>query len=166
MRDKLWKEMQQIKFGIDYVTKYLDYQKRIKKSFDLLTLLFSSSGIFSWVIWKSEVYSQIALIAITIIQLLKLVESKLLLSSENIKEVSELKTLHIKYFNKLEKLWVEFDNKEKDEKQVREDFFNFKNTDFISIEKMDDKLNIPNIKFLKNKSTSSMETYLKNQYYN
>ena len=166
MRDKIWKEMQQVKFGIDYITNYLDFQKKMKQIFEISTLLFSTSGVFSWVVWKSGMYSQFALVAITIIQLLKLVESKILLNSDKIGKVSELKTLYIKYFNKLEKLWMESEKEDKDEQQVKEDFYILRDTDFINIEKLDDKLNIPNITYLKNKSETSMKKYLKNRFYN
>jgi hypothetical protein len=82
---------------------YVSRQHRLRRGFRILTLLFSGSGLAGWVFW--EPIAGIALILISLVQLVALVENQLIRSDKEIEEICTLRSLYTKYFNRLE--WLE-----------------------------------------------------------
>jgi hypothetical protein len=63
MTNKIWYEMVNIKYGEIYLSKYLGVQRTLKKSFQILTLFVSLSGILSWKYFEEYVWIVFVLIA-------------------------------------------------------------------------------------------------------
>ena len=72
MTNKIWYEMVNIKFGEVYLTKYIGFQRTLKKYFQIMTLIVSLNGILSWKYFEGYVW--VAFILIAIVQLLALLQ--------------------------------------------------------------------------------------------
>lgn len=140
MRDVIWYELVQIKFGEKYLALYLSLQHKLKKLFKIFILIFSGSGILGWQLWQPIAW--IALVLIAIIQLLSLIENQIIRSDDQIAEIAKLRELYLKYFHKLEKLWIEFDNEEINDSVAKEQFFEVRKTDLEPLEALDNKIGI------------------------
>lgn len=149
--------MMQIKYGEVYLSLYLDFQKDLKRYIKIATLVFSGSGVFGWAFW--EPLAWIACIIIAIIQLISLIENQIVRSEEELEKISLLRSMYLKYLSKLEELWYDCENDIKKDKKVKDDFFSLKKTDFVSIETLDDKLNIKHWNKLKNKADIRTREY-------
>ena len=163
MTNKIWYEMVDKKYGEIYLTKYLSLQRTLKKSFTIFTLIISVSGILGWKYFEN--YAWIAFILISVMQLFILIENQIIRSETEIEQISELRLLYTKYFNKLEKLWTAFYCNRIDEETAFHDYFELRKTDWEKIEELDSKLNIRRYKYLMNKTEVETNKYL-NKFHN
>lgn len=157
MEEKIWYEMVQIKFGEKYLALYISLQYQLKKYFKIATLVFSGSGILGWKLW--EPIAWIALILIAIVQILSLIENQIIRSDKEVSDIQKLRELYLKYFNKLEKLWVDFNSSEINDKEASTLFFKNRSSDYQNIESLDNKLGVKKWKKLKNKADSETRQY-------
>lgn len=158
MTDKIWYEMVDMKYGETYLTLYLGLQRTLKRTFNILTLILSISGIFGWKYFEN--YAWIAFILIAVMQLFVLIENQILRSDKEIEEIASLRMMYSRYFNKLEKLWTEYEFGKINEEKSLEIFFQFKETDWEKIEELDCKLNIKEFNRLMNKSEIKTNNYI------
>ncbi len=157
MREKIWYEMMQIKFGEKYLALYISLQYALKKYFKIATLVFSGSGILGWKLWQPIAW--IALILIATVQILGLIENQLIRSEKDIADIARLRELYLKYFNKLEQLWVNYESSEITEKETSKLFYNYRSNDHQTIETLDNKLGIKKWKKLENKADIETRQY-------
>ncbi|MES2804080.1 MAG: hypothetical protein V4652_00825 [Bacteroidota bacterium] len=163
MNDKIWYEMVDKKYGEIYLTKYLSRQRTFKKIFTIMTLLISVSGILGWKYFED--YAWIAFILISIMQLFTLIENQLIRSDKEIEEMSNLRLMYTKYFNKLEHLFIEYKFNRIAEEDATNQFFELRKTDWEKIEELDCKLDIKIFKSLMDKSDIETNQYI-NRYHN
>ena len=163
MTNKIWYEMVNMKYGEIYLSKYLGRQRNLKKFFQIMTLIVSASGILSWKYFEN--YAWIAFILIIAMQLLLLVENQLIRSDKEIEEISNLRMLYTKYFNKLEKLWVDFHSERITEDESADKYFSYRNDDWVKIEELDCKLDIKRYKRFMNKTEEETSNYIKRYHY-
>jgi len=161
MDDKLWYEFVHIKYGDCYLNHYLSAQQNLRKWVKILTLLFSTSGILGWTVWKDAPI--VSCILVAIVQLFHLIENQIILSETDIGKIVELRTLYLKQCNKLEKLWIDFKAGRLNEEQVSEVFFKLRD-DALKMEALDNKLNVKKRKRLMAKADIETRVYL-NQYH-
>ncbi len=164
MREKIWYEMIDIKYGEIYLSKYLGLQRTLKKVFKILTLLISLSGILSWKYFEKYVW--VAFILIAIVQLLLLIENQIIRSDKEIEEISNLRMMYTRYFNKLEVLWTKYHFNRIKENKAMDTYFNFRQSDWEKIEELDCKLNIKKFKKLMKKTEIETNNYLKKHHQN
>lgn len=160
--NKVWYELANMKYGEVYLSKYLNFQRTLKKTFQILTLLVSFSGILSWKYFENYVWIAFALIAI--VQLLLLIENQIIRSDKDIEEIGRLRMMYTKYFNKLEKLWTNYQYSRVAEIKGLDEYFEFRQNDWEQIEEIDTKLNIKRYKWLMNKTEIETNNYL-NKYH-
>ena len=158
MNEKIWFELVDKKYGVIYLTKYLSLQRTLKKSFTIMTLLISVSGILGWKYFEN--YAWIAFLLISIMQLLTLIENQLIRSEKEVEEISNLRMLYTKYFNKLEQLYTEYYFNRITEENATYQFFELRKTDWEKIEELDCKLDIKKFIRLMNKSDIETNQYL------
>lgn len=158
MTDKIWYEMVDIKYGEIYLTKYLGLQRTFKKTFNIMTLVLSISGILGWKFFED--YAWIAFVLIAVMQLFILIENQIIRSDKEIEEISELKMAYTRYFNKLEKLWTEYKHQRIDNNTAFDRFFEYKNNDWENIELLDAKLNIKKYKRIENHTSIETNEYV------
>ena len=163
MRERIWHEMIQAKFGETYLAHYLQRQKQFRKWFKIVTILFSASGIFSWAIWKNGIFSMISCIAIAVVNLIGLIENQIVQSDTDFTGIADLRNLYITHLNKLEKLWTDLNLKIIDEKQAKEIFYELREYS-REIEALDNKIFIASYKHLKGKTDSETRNYFKNNF--
>ena len=77
MDEKLWYEFVHTKYGDCYLSLYLSRQNSIRKWVKILTLIFSTSGILGWRIWKQPEVTEVSCILIAIVQLFHLIENQI-----------------------------------------------------------------------------------------
>lgn len=163
MADKIWYEMVNMKYGEIYLSKYLGVQRTLKKSFQILTLIVSLSGILGWKYFENYVW--VAFILIAIVQLLLLIENQIIRSDKEIEEISNLRMMYTRYFNKLESLWTKYQYDQTKEKKALSKYFELRQSDWEKIEELDCKLNIKRYKRLMNHTEIETNHYL-NKYHN
>jgi hypothetical protein len=161
MREKIWYEMVHIKYGDSYLAHYLFRQKSIRKWFKILILVFSTGGVFGWKIWEGVPIIACALIAV--FQIFNLIENQIIISDKEIEKISVLRNKYVSYFNKLEKLWSDFNADRFDEKEATEQFYILRN-DGADIEALDNELDVRNIKNLCGKANLESRNYI-SQYH-
>ncbi|MBU2922318.1 hypothetical protein KO504_13275 [Winogradskyella psychrotolerans] len=162
MTNKVWYELTNIKYGEIYLTKYLGLQRTLKKTFQILTLLVSLSGILGWKYFESYVW--VAFILIALVQLLLLVENQIIRSDKEIDEISNLRMMYTKYFNKLEVLWTKHQYDQLKKKKVMQEYFDLRQSYWEKIEELDCKLNIKRYKTLMEYTEIETNHYL-NKYH-
>jgi len=161
MRNTIWYEFVQIKFGETYLALYLDRQKIIRKWFKILTLVFSTSGVLGWTVWEYAPIISCGLIAV--MQIVNLLESQIILSDTDLEKVSELRNQYIQYFNKLEKLWLDFNAVRLTDKEATDKFYGHRKIG-QTIESLDNKLNIQQVKILIEKADKQTNNYFQHYH--
>jgi hypothetical protein len=151
------------KYGETYLTKYLSLQRTLKKTFTIMTLLISVSGVLGWKYFEN--YAWLAFFLISIMQLILLIENQIIRSDKEIEEISNLRMMYTKYFNKLEQLYTEYHFNRITKENAIDQYFELRKTDWEKIEEEDCKLNIKRYKYLMNKSENESNQYI-NQYHN
>lgn len=162
MTNKIWYEISNIKYGEIYLSKYLGLQRTLKKSFQIITLVVSLSGILGWKHFENYVW--IAFILIAIVQLLLLIENQIIRSDKEIEEISNLRMMYTRYFNKLEVLWTKYQYDQIDEKKALKKYFELRQNDWEKIEELDCKLNIKQYRTLRKNTEKETNHYL-NKYH-
>ena len=121
MQTKIWYEFVHYKHGDDYLVLYMKRLKTVRKTVNISTLAFSTSGIFSWSFW---IYLPVITSGLTaLIQLFRLVENQIIPSDKDIEQVAKLRDLYFDHANKLEKLFIDCRNEKINEKQATDMFF-------------------------------------------
>lgn len=155
--------MVNIKYGERYLTWYLSLQRKLKKGFQIMTLIVSVSGILGWKYFES--YAWIAFILIVIMQLLLLIENQLIRSDKEIEDISNLRMMYTRYFNKLERLWTEYYYDRIEKNKTIDIFFEYRSTDWEKIEELDSKINVKRYKGLMRRTEIETIDYI-NKYHN
>lgn len=155
--------MVQAKFGEIYLAYYLQRQKSFRKLFKIVTLLFSTSGFFSWAIWNNGVYAMIACIVIAIVNSITLIENEIVSSDNDFTGLADLRNLYIIYLNKLEKLWTDLGLKNIDESQANETFYELREYS-REIAALDNKIFIKEYRDLKVQTDGDTRTYFRNYF--
>ena len=119
-------------------------------------------GIFGWKIW--EPIALIACVIIAAIQLLNLIENQIVTSDDELIKIGELRAQYLKYFNKLEKLWTDFEAGTVTDEDASSQFFSLRTGLKEKIEKMDNELHIKQIESLLMKTDKQEKFYFKNRY--
>lgn len=162
MNDKIWHELVHYKYGDDYLILYIDRLKTSRKVTNILTLVFSASGVFSWTFWVFIPVITSGLIAG--IQLFKLIENHIIPSEKDIEQVELLRNKYFDYWNKVEQLWNDYKQKRITEEIASKSFYKLRN-EAKEIEELDTKLNTQKIKSLKKAADKITRDYL-SQYHN
>lgn len=123
MREKIWYEMAGAKYSEVYIAFFLDRQKSRRNWIKILTLIFSTSGVFGWQIWNEGYFAMVSCVVVAFIQIISLIENHIVLNDADFNQISEVRTLYIDYFNKVEYLYIQVENNFIDEKTAMEKFY-------------------------------------------
>jgi hypothetical protein len=97
-------------------------------------------------------------------QLLLLVENQIIRSDKEIEEISNLRMMYTRYFNKLEPLWNKSQYKQIGDNIAMEKYFTFQKKEWVKIEELDCKLDIKRHKKMESKTEIETNNYL-NKYH-
>jgi len=150
--------MLNIKYGELYLSEYIELQRSYRKIINILTLLISVSGILGWKFFEN--YAWIAFVLVAVMQLFVLIKNEISRSDKDIENIAVLKMMYTKYFNKIEKLWTEYYTGKIKETRALDVFFELREKEWEKIEELDCKLNIKQLRRLKNKSERETNKYI------
>jgi hypothetical protein len=160
---KIWYDLVHTKFGDEYLVLYLSHQRKIRKWFKILTILFSAGGIFS-AFQSARIPTIISCVAIGIVQVATSIENFIIHSENDLENLSKLRLLYYSRSNKIEELWHSFTTKKLSEEDATNEFFLLRNS-AKEIEELDNTLNVRSFKTLKEIADRNSRTYLKTYYY-
>lgn len=121
MRNRFWNELTQAKHDVEYSSIYSDCQKSVLNMFQILILVFSTSGILGWKFWDN--IPVIACFIVSGISLLRLLQPHILMDEKSLAKLNQIQLLYYNYFNNLEKLWYQYEDHELSDEAVRTNFF-------------------------------------------
>lgn len=124
MRNRIWTEITQSKHNIEFTSLYTDRQRLLLRIFNLGVLAFSSSGIMGWGIWDK--LPLIACVIIALISLLRLLQPHFIMNEKQLKNLDDIHRFYTDYYNRVEKLWYDFEADRVTEEQATKDFFKLK----------------------------------------
>ncbi|MCY0967893.1 hypothetical protein [Chryseobacterium wangxinyae] len=121
MRERIWFEMVDAKLKSIYCGLYLAKQRTINKWFNIIIVVFSTSGVLGWSFWKDLPFA--TSIIIMIMSIVKLLGTELIPNDNTFKKIEKSIDLYCDYYNKLENLWYEFDNDKIDNDKAQRKFY-------------------------------------------
>lgn len=124
MRNRIWTELTQSKHNIEFTSLYSDRQRFILRIFNMGILAFSSAGIMGWKIWDN--LPLIACVIIAGISLLRLLQPQLIMNEKQLKNLDDIHRFYADYYNRIEKLWYDFESNRINEEQATNAFFKLK----------------------------------------
>ena len=127
MRERLWYELAQTKHNHLYCVKLIGYRRRLLNYFNIAILVFSTSGVMGWSIWKD--IPIVACCIVAVISILKLVSPQIIPSDKQIDKLDAVTDFYFDYFNKLEILWLDHYNKRLTDEDAQQKFYKLKNTE-------------------------------------
>ena len=127
MRNRIWNELTQSKHNIEFISLYTNRQRFILRLFNIGVLAFSSAGIMGWGIWDKM--PLVSCIIIAVISLVRLLQPHLVMNEKQLKGLDNIHKFYTDYYNKLEKMWYDFENERITEEQATKTFFKLKKTE-------------------------------------
>jgi hypothetical protein len=157
MRNRIWYELGQVKHNLLYCGFLLSRQRRLINIFNIIILSFSSAGIMGWTFWKE--LPIVSCIIIAGISLMKLLSPHIVPSEKQTEKLDKVIDFYFDYFNKLEKLWLDFDNYRINEEQAQEQFYKLKDSE-REFNKITNEIVKSIINKIQKKSAIETSTYL------
>lgn len=157
--------MLDMKMGYNYLNAYLDHHIFLRKVFQFSTIIFSASGIVSWIAKKPE-YAGIACAVIFAMDLLKKIEPFLIRTENDITEIRKLTGMYNRLFDQYEKLFIELKSNEIAEDKAKDEFFQIRST-FAQADDLDNVIGIKSnwrYRHLKKKARNKTYNYLNLHY--
>jgi len=161
MRDRIWAELTQAKFNAEYLSLYQERQKKLLNIAYIIILAFSTSGIMGWAIWKN--FPLMSCIIVSAVSFVRLVLPQFVMNEKTLSKLDKVHIFYCNFFNQLEKLWYQAEEKEIDDKCIRENFFLIINEE-IEINKILNELTIRKPKKLVNQAKIYSDEYFKKVY--
>ena len=120
MRDSIWNDFVQAKYGDEYLCLYIALQKDIRKWYKIITIIFSVGGIGA-AFGGYKIISGVIFILIAFVQLVSSIEIYIIHSEKQIEDLHKLRMMYYDRANDLERL---FNSYEKiDEQQASDRFY-------------------------------------------
>ncbi len=125
MRERIWTELTQAKFNVEFTALYADRQRAILRYFNMGILVFSTGGVMGWRIWDNA--PVLACILIALISLFRLIQPHLIMNEKQLLNLDHIYKFYFDYYNKLERLWFDLEHDTVDEQGCKDIFFEIKN---------------------------------------
>jgi hypothetical protein len=145
----------------EFISIYISFLKSTKKFFEITILLLTSSGFLTWISTKNtnSILIGVSIGLASFLQILELVQDKLIANDEYIDDVIELRKQWILYFDKLEKVWLDLNHKRIDEIKASDIFSKLKPLK-QSIENKDSDIKLWEFFFLKRKADELTNNFM------
>jgi hypothetical protein len=127
MRNRIWTELSQAKHNEEFATVYAEQQRKNLKYFDMGVLIFSTGGIMGWPIWNG--LSLVSCVIISAVSLLRLLQPHIIMTEKQISNIDAICKFYINYYNELERLWFDNEQKSQDTEAVKSRFFEIKQSE-------------------------------------
>lgn len=127
MRDRIWTELTQAKYNAEFAALYADSQRKLIRRFNIFVLTFSTGGVLGW-----KFFDTIPLIACSLIcavSLIRHLQPQLIMTDKQILNLDNINKFYINYYNKLERLWYDFEHSTNNLDITKNSFFAIKETE-------------------------------------
>jgi hypothetical protein len=104
----LWAELNYSKKYELFLTEYIAFIKGSKKYAEIATLVFSSSGLVSWISTKDTKWLAISSVVSVAAKVAELFVDKLIANDEYVQDLAEFKTEWLAHFYKVEKIFLQW----------------------------------------------------------
>ena len=158
MRNRIWAELEQAKFSLEFSCLYAFRQRNYLRYFNTAVLVLSSSGAMSWKIW--EYLPTVACAIIALVSLFRLIQPNIIMSEKQICNLDKIHRFYSDYLNKLEMLWYDLENEVVDDLTAKTRFFELKNTEISLIDSTIDDTLRSKPKKLRQKAEHYTQQYL------
>ncbi|MFT4760273.1 MAG: hypothetical protein ACI9XO_004880 [Paraglaciecola sp.] len=137
MRDRIWNDLRNSIFYIEYLSLLIKKEKSKNKLIEFILLTTSIFGIAGWHKWVE--HSIIWTILLSLVITVRILKPKITTSAENIASYQALKTFYLDHYRDLENLWYKFENEKISERQAEKVFDKLNEAEriIIKIEKHD-----------------------------
>ena len=161
MRTRIWNEITKLKHDIEYLRVYSRLQGHLARWINILILVFSSTGILGWSIWKDSNLAGIACGLTAAMTLVKMISPFFILSDKETKKLDNYYVQLAHLFDSLEKFWYEFEDELINETKITSEFYKFVQKGTEIHDRFSD-LNVMHIKSLIRKSDTNTRDYFNN----
>jgi hypothetical protein len=127
MRERIWTELTQAKFNVEFAGLYADRQRSLLRYFNIFVLVFSAGGVMGWSFWDN--FPLIACILIGAVSLLRHIQPQLIMTEKQIINLDTISKFYFNYYNNLEKLWYDNEDEQIDNQTLKSEFFKIKNSE-------------------------------------
>lgn len=127
MRDRIWTELTQAKFNVEFAGLYADRQRSLLRYFNIFVLVFSAGGVMGWSFWDN--FPLVACILIGAVSLLRHIQPQLIMTEKQIINLDTISKFYFNYYNNLEKLWYDNEDEQIDNQTLKSEFFKIKNSE-------------------------------------
>lgn len=162
MRNRIWTEVTQTRFEVEFLKNYLIFQDSISKYVNICILLCSSGGILSWSVFKKPEYSAMMCIITTFISLIKLISPHFIHSEKETRRIEKYYSSLKEYYNKLETFWYKYNETNND--KVIIDNFHLLITNKNDIECRYLDISVIHISFIIKKAKKYTDIYFDNAF--
>jgi hypothetical protein len=127
MRERIWTELTQAKFNVEFAGLYADRQRSLLRYFNIFVLVFSAGGVMGWSFWDN--FPLLACILIGAVSLLRHIQPQLIMTEKQIINLDTISKFYFNYYNNLEKLWYDNEDEQIDNQTLKSEFFKIKNSE-------------------------------------
>ncbi len=162
MRTIIWREMYYAKKNEEYIVLYLSFLRSTKKYIDFFILIFTSTGVISWISdnKESKIIMAFSLFTVGVLQVIEIIQTKFVASDEYIDNIRALKAKWTTYFDDLENILIDTKVNKINNTESANSFQKLKPFR-QSIEDIDSDLKIWNIFFLNKKADLITTNFMK-----
>lgn len=121
MRERIWYEMVDSKYKIIYLGLFISKQRNRNKYYNIIILIFSTSGVLGWNYMKDLPF--ISSIIVMIMSIIKLIGTELIPNDNTFKKIEKAIDLYCDHFNKIENLWYELNGESINEDKAQKSFY-------------------------------------------
>jgi hypothetical protein len=127
MRDRIWAELTQSKHSLEFSALYCNRQRAYIRYFNMGVLIFSTGGIMGWKLWDGLPF--IACIIISLVSILRLIQPHIIMNDKLLINLDNIHEFYIDYYNKLEKLWYDYEGGKFSHEEAHSKFFELKDSE-------------------------------------
>lgn len=161
MRTKVWYALADAKLGVEYLTLYSLRIRKLRNRYKLAVILTAGIGAGLYKFWEPA--SLVACILIFGGEWITKLEKQIVMNDVDFIKFGDLKIRYVQLFNKLDRLITDIDDDCLSDDEVKKIYSEIQENK-IQIEKLDDELNIPQVKTLEEKAKDITRTFLNNHY--
>jgi hypothetical protein len=163
MRTRVWYELAEIKFNVEYLAAYSHFQEVLSRWINIAILIFSSSGILGWQFFQNPGFAGIACAITAFISLVKMISPYFILSDKDVKKLDKYFIQLADHYLKFERLWYDLEDEELNTKETKDKFYELAKYANQIEDKYSD-INIIHIKFLMKKAQRNSDDFFYKQF--
>ncbi|WP_106831139.1 hypothetical protein [Parabacteroides pacaensis] len=167
IKELLWYELVHAKYWEQYISRYISHKIDWRKRFNIATVILSIVGASTWKLWAvpgiGAWASTIIFCLVALLQILSAVQKDIVVDNSTLQSLIKLRTMYIAYFNKLERLFIDVENKNLSPVDIENQYFSLRETVY-PIEELKDSLNIRELRDVKKGGEKEATKYLNSRY--